>query len=343
MKLRNWLLRGALGIAASFGLAAMSVAQDPAPAAVSPAAPPVDYELTYSEESPLLYGHADALFLVRDNRTSNTTAILVQGEGGPVIGTPLQNSGDARFNMEPGVSALLGIHVDDARAWEFGYFGIFDWNAATALTNPNSLAIPGDLGLASLDYFAADRIALFYESRLHNAEINHIWQGEYADLLAGFRYLSLDENFILNATDSDTGSSDYRVRTSNDLYGGQLGARIGGGGEAWNWSATAKAGVFGNDAFQGQSVADFPPGFFLRPETGRRSSGVAFVGDVNVSLAYQITDALSARIGYNVLFIEGVALAPDQLDFTDVTTSGQSLRRGGLFAHGANAGLGFNW
>jgi hypothetical protein len=345
MKLRNWLMGKSLCMAVMIGIAMpRASAQDATPDASATAAPSeTDCEVDNCDESPLLYGFADALFLARDNRTSNTTAILVQGEGGPAIGTPLQNSGDARFNMEPGISAMLGIHVDECRAWEFGYFGIFDWDASTAVTNANSLAIPGDLGLASLDYFASDRIALSYNSRLHNAEINHVWDGELVSLIAGFRYLSLDEDFILNSTDADSGASDYRIRTTNDLFGGQLGARFEGGDGDWSWSATGKAGIFGNDAFQAQSVADFPPAFFLRPETGRRSGGVAFVGDVNCTLAYQITDALSARIGYNVLFIEGVALAPDQLDFSDTPTSGQVLRRSGLFAHGANAGVGFTW
>lgn len=346
MKLLNWLTTTIFSVAAVFGLALApaSAQEEPLPAApAATAATGIECEVEICDEAPLIYGFADALFLARDNRTSNTTAILVQGEGGPAIGTPLQNSGDARFNMEPGVSAMFGIHVDECRAWEFGYFGVFDWDASSAVTNGNSLAIPGDLGLASLDYFASDRIALTYNSRLHNAEINHVWAGEFVSLIAGFRYLSLDEDFVLNSTDADTGSSDYRIRTTNDLFGGQLGARAEGGNGDWSWSATGKAGIFGNDAFQGQSVADFPPGFFLRQETGRRSGGVAFVGDLNCTLAYQVTDGLTARIGYNVLFIEGVALAPDQLDFSDTPTSGQSLRRSGLFAHGANAGLGFSW
>lgn len=340
MRLQPWLRASVYGFTALLGLVAGESALADELGGESPCA---DCQADDCGCEPLVYGYVDALFLARDNRTSINTAILAQGETVPVIGTPLQTSDDPRFNMEPGVSALLGIHVDDCRAWEFGYFGILDWNAASTVTGTNSLAIPGDLGLASLDYFASDRISLLYTSRLHNAEFNHVWAGECYSFLAGFRYLSLDESFVLNSTDGDTGSSDYRVRTSNDLYGGQIGARTGGDIGQLTWLATAKAGVFGNDAFQGQSVSDFPPGFFLRPETGRRSGGVAFVSDVNLTLAYAISENITARLGYSVLFIEGVALAPDQLDYTDIPTSGQALRRSGLFAHGVNAGLGFSW
>ena len=48
--------------------------------------------------------------------------------------------------------------------------------------------------------------------------------------------------------------------------------------------------------------------------------------------------------GYNLLWIEGVALAPDQLDFTNTPTSGTGLTSSsGLFLHGFSAGLEGRW
>jgi hypothetical protein len=44
------------------------------------------------------------------------------------------------------------------------------------------------------------------------------------------------------------------------------------------------------------------------------------------------------------MWIEGVATAPDQLDFTDTSTSGSHVvSNGGLFLHGANVGLEARW
>ncbi len=55
---------------------------------------------------------------------------------------------------------------------------------------------------------------------------------------------------------------------------------------------------------------------------------------------YRLDDVWTLRGGYNLLWIEGVALAPDQLDFTDTPTSGTSLDiDSGVFAHGFSAGL----
>ena len=50
------------------------------------------------------------------------------------------------------------------------------------------------------------------------------------------------------------------------------------------------------------------------------------------------------RAGYNLMWIEGVATAPDQLDFTDTAQSGTIVQtKGGEFFHGVNLGLEARW
>jgi hypothetical protein len=45
-----------------------------------------------------------------------------------------------------------------------------------------------------------------------------------------------------------------------------------------------------------------------------------------------------------VIGIGGLALAPDQLDFTDTPTSGSEIHNSGwIFAHGLTAGLERRW
>lgn len=292
---------------------------------------------------PSYYGLVEALYLDRDNRTDRLVAIRVLGEGAPGPGTPLLSTGAMNFDWQPGVRALAGWQFHPDHAAEIGYLGIFDWTSTSSIGGNNNLAIPGDLGLASLDYFAADLMRLQYSSALHSAEVTLVESLGEGSLLCGFRYLSLDEQFNLNATDSDTGSSDYRIRTSNDLYGGQVGARWQSGIDALEWSAEGKVGLYGNDASQTQSVADFPPAFFLRAKQTARRGRVAFVGDFNLSALYPLNDIWAIRGGYNLIWIEGVALAPDQLDFTDTATSGQNLSTSGLFLHGVNLGLDARW
>jgi hypothetical protein len=290
------------------------------------------------------YGQLEALFLDRDNRSDEVAVILVEDEASSFPGDTVLTTGDADFDWDFGLRAVLGWRKDECRAWEVGYFGIFDWSGSALAEGNNNLAIPGDLGLASLDFFAADVIRLDYDADLHSAEINYVLSYCELSLLAGFRYVSLDEEFNIQATDADTGTSDYNIRTTNDLYGVQIGARFERRSCRWGWHVTGKAGLFGNATEQTQFVTEFPPGFFLRSERSADGDSVAFVGEINLSVIYQLNCVWSLRGGYNLLWIEGVALAPDQLDFTDTATSGTELRDdGGLFAHGVNLGLEARW
>ncbi len=291
------------------------------------------------------YSQIDFLFYSRDNRTSQPVVIRVTDEGTTAPGTTVLTAGSPTFDWQPGLRALLGWQLNDCRAVEVSYFGIYNWHGTATVTGDNDLAIPGDLGLASLDLFAADRIRLDYRSTLNNVEANLLESlGGNLSLLGGFRYLSLDETFNIRSTDLDTGVSNYNIRASNNLYGGQLGARWLFTRGPWDGSITGKAGIYGNDAQQRQVVTDFPPPFVLR-DTGSVSAGnVAFVGDINFSAAYFIDDVWSLHAGYNLLWIDGVALAQSQLDFSDPPSTGTAVQSGnGFFAHGLNFGLDARW
>ena len=72
---------------------------------------------------------------------------------------------------------------------------------------------------------------------------------------------------------------------------------------------------------------------------------MAFEGELNLSGIFRINDVWSLKAGYSVMWIEGLALAPDQLDFNfAVSPSGNTLTSdGGMFIHGANVGLEARW
>ena len=149
---------------------------------------------------------------------------------------------------------------------------------------------------------AADQITLHYRSQLNNAEFNLVRTEGDLSLLGGFRYLSLNEDFNIRSTDLDTGTSKYHVHTTNNLFGGQLGTRFRRSYGELGWDATGKAGIFGNADSQSQSVTDFPPGFFLRDRRASSGGQVAFVGDINLSATYQLSDFWALRAGYNLLW-----------------------------------------
>ena len=74
------------------------------------------------------------------------------------------------------------------------------------------------------------------------------------------------------------------------------------------------------------------------------SFDVSFIGDINLSAIYRLTDIWGIRAGYNLIWIDGLALAPNQFDFANVAGAGTGLSSGGgIFMHGANLGLEARW
>ncbi len=71
---------------------------------------------------------------------------------------------------------------------------------------------------------------------------------------------------------------------------------------------------------------------------------MAFVGELNLSAFYRLTDVWDLKAGYNLMWIDGLALAPDQLDFNFAPPNGNQLQNGGaMFLHGVNVGLEARW
>lgn len=63
-----------------------------------------------------------------------------------------------------------------------------------------------------------------------------------------------------------------------------------------------------------------------------------------MSVIYRLTDVWGIRAGYNLIWIDGLALAPNQFDFSDTSVSGSNLvSGGGIFMNGANLGLEARW
>ena len=147
------------------------------------------------------------------------------------------------------------------------------------------------------------------------------------------------ERIVAGAT--ETGS--YNIRTANHLYGAQLGARLRRTRGQFGWEAGGAAGVYVNDAQQSQSVIDFPA-VPLR-NASNSSSSAAFVGDLNLTGLYRLTNVWNLRAGYNVLWIQGVALAPDQIDSDFGAALGGSHldNSGGMLLHGVNVGIEARW
>ena len=322
------------------------------------------------------YGQVDALFLTRESRFRDQPIIV-----DPNTGTTFLSTSDLDSDFDPGVRVTAGMRLCDNWGLEFSYFGLFDSDASASVVSPGPgsfLTFPDNL--AGNVFVDIDRVRADYSSRLHSFEVNlpcctgcctdcctvscgdavgecgcgmacssgcGFGNCQSCSWFAGFRYLNLREELNLGVQrDIGGGIEDgsYNVRTRNRLYGVQVGGRVRRTRGRIGWEGVGKTGIFGNDSEQQQSVTDFP-NFPLRPTTSNSSGGVAFVNEASLTALYRLTHIWTARVGYTALWIEGLALAPDQLDFDFANAQGgNQLNNGrGLLLHGVTVGLEARW
>jgi hypothetical protein len=304
-----------------------------------------------------VYGEVEWLFMQRVPRLGQQPIIEDFNSQDTVISTS-----DLRFNFDPGLRATLGVRLDNCRALEFTYMGLFEANTSVSATasEESLFKVPDPLGSAedANVFRGMDRVTVGYSSTLNSFELNlpccccctccdcdRIYCRSF-EWFAGFRYINLGETLDVFAERDEIGGTEngtYGIRTRNNLYGAQIGSRIRRGWNRFRWEATGKAGIFGNDAYQSQYITDYPD-FPLRPSISAEHGQVSFVGELNFSLIYKLTNVWGLRGGYNVMWIEGLALAPNQLDFTFTDTSGSGLNtHGGMLLHGVSLGLEGRW
>ena len=70
---------------------------------------------------------------------------------------------------------------------------------------------------------------------------------------------------------------------------------------------------------------------------------LAYIAEVGVTGRQKITDNWSLYLGYQALYIDGVALATEQIHGTDVGTGTGLNHSAGVFYHGGRIGLEYSF
>ena len=307
----------------------------------------------------------DVLFLDRDNATNNQT-ILVDGTAGLNPGGTVMTTRHLTPTTGPGVRLFVGRHSGDTIGWELGYWGVYGWYGDARASTDRALAVPGDIGLAVPGWDAVSDVRATWSSTLNVAELNLLaseftsgcepcspWpqrrcrHDTVVDWIGGLFWAGLDEQAALQVSPFvGRPSTSYRVATSSNLFGGQLGVRGRRTWDRFSLEGSLKAGLGG--AWLAQSsppiMSSLAPIGDYRPGRSVADTGLGFLSTMNLTMAYRFTDVWAFRLGYNLAWLSGVALAPNQWDFTDTKASGTEVRgAGGLFLHGANVGLEARW
>ena len=294
--------------------------------------------------------------------------------------TTVLGTQNLHFDFRAGGRALLGRTLGDWYAVEASYFGLADWNeigvlrdateclgldgaGVPTITYPASLFSPfsdfGDPAIVGLDYNSLATIS--YSSSLHNIEWNlrrrlPMPPGRLqGSILVGGRYMSIREQFgyftqfngadavpaTTNATNSVT------TWTGNDMLGVQIGAEFDFQIEPdWWVDCEIKGVIFDNSADQNTTYVNVEDGVQTTYRGSRAENRSTFALDLRLTLTCQINPRLSARVGYQALWIDGLALASENFNSdVDVLTLGPAtLASGGKVAyHGPHLGLTWMW
>lgn len=307
----------------------------------------------------------DVLFLQRDNAT-NGQPLAVGSDSSPNPGMPILTTRSMQFATAPGVRLLYGRRGGDGVGWEIGYLGVYGMFGDAGVAGINQSTVPGDLGQTVPGWATADVVRPTYASGLNVVEANAFLYEcceacdpcaarecqrrshcRCTDLIGGFFWAGLNEQANMNVTCCvGDPPSTYGVNTASNLFGGQIGLRRRADWCRWSFERTYKVGLAGASLYQsaGPITSTLAPGTVYRDAQSAWASGVGLLSQINLTAVYRINSHWGLRAGYNFIWLAGVALAPNQWDFTDTATSGSRLVGGdGVFLHGANLGLERRW
>lgn len=264
--------------------------------------------------------------------------VLLRRDAGPsnvfANGTPGINLGEMNFPYEAGpmISATRhGIRGSDFDL-QLQYFGVNSFDATSVTTGATALRTD------PLVLFSPREVTTTFRSRLDSTELNlRENTNSWINAFLGVRWIELGEDMF-----TDFGTSSHHVNVNNHLYGMQVGADAKLASLGWfTLEGFTKLGVYYNDADQTTSVTDVFGVVSPINATGPQTAVAAEVGLIGV---VKLNDAWSVRGGYQLLWLDGVALPGDQISSTNLATGAADLETGNtaLF-HGFVTSIQFAW
>ncbi len=295
----------------------------------------------------------EALYWKRED-VSRLQNFASDGIAGPIV----LSTDDLDFDNELGFRATARYDVGPSSNIEASFTGVFNWAAAAQVTDAgnNLYSILSDYGIdpagGYVETDAADLQRLEYSTNLNSVDLSwrHHWMAPNMRLqgswLVGARYTNLEETFRYITT-AGTDFLTYRTITHNNLIGFQTGGDLYAcvlpglvfGGEL-------KAGVYGNRAEQDTSILATSIDPAQREEA--TSTEIALIAEGGASIVYQLSPGWSLRAGYTFLFMDGVALAPENFNGAAPFAGGPARpitinSNGNVLYHGPTAGLEWMW
>ncbi len=243
-----------------------------------------------------------------DRPTGNFNAPLVTNS---VTGQTLFSGSDA-LELDAGTGAEIRLNMKDAPSgvtWELRSL-LGNWDNTTDVAGPN-LASPLFPPNFSPDSFGWD-----YDSQFYSIELNAkraVKPG--VTWLYGPRYISFREN-VDARTQTTVGGFDFLTSSAGEARNSMIGYQAGFElnfplTELFYIQSSIRAGGFNNQTKFQRVESDSISGVTSN-QSQTKSTG-SFVGEVSTRIYYDvIPGSCSTYVGYDAMWIDGIALAPPQ-------------------------------
>lgn len=300
----------------------------------------------------------EGIFLIRDG--GNRVFIAEESSATGQVFQVLSSKSDD-FSIRTGFRAWASCRVSDSCDIQGIYFGVQQFLSSDAITRTD----PVNNFLFSPYLFIGNNgsfISYDYESELHNLEINARYMTRLSDnwnmrFIGGVRFIHLEEKFQVQGQELVQNAELTTANTHNNMIMAQVGFEMEHAfGKHFDLGLHTKAGLGVNSAGNHLTnlLTSFPLPTQTRMDESTDEAALCSVVEAGVFGRLYITDCFSIRGGYSVMFLSGLALAPEQLDLTngDLSTAdrvaagrtGAGLNTGGtMILHGPSAGVEFRW
>ena len=281
----------------------------------------------------------EAIFL----RRRNTHEIpLIASSGSAPLTTD-----DLRSDFAPGIRLRSEGRPFERLGVELAFSTMDDWSATASRDGEVILGLPG-VSLPSV----SGRHTLLYESTWDSVGVCiKFYQRRWLAWTVGASWMQFED--LLNGSRSTGGppESIYRVATSNNLLGFETGTEL-------RWSPRAgrfwidgevKAAIYQVDGdaelFISSSLTSAVDTLDDIPSQGSlKQSDVAFSGRCRFGFGYRILENWTCHFGYEVFWVDGIALAPAQLEINNNATGFDRLELDGtIFVHGFQGAITAEW
>ena len=289
----------------------------------------------YRDLPPCWLGQASFDVLLFDRSDADARTIVTEVG----TGNPLLNTTDLGFPVTAGFRFNLVLPGSNGCDLVFNYLGArFDNSRVhpVATANYDFFEFPALAPTSGTDFQTS------YVSTLTSVELNaRIRHWERFAPLCGLRFVGLSDEF--DRLSGDGSAESLTSKTDNQLWGFQVGGEgllVDGG--SVRLQSTVKGGVFSNSLQLDTGGSEITIAAF-DPTASFAAQRVAFFGEVNVELAFQVCPRWAIRVGYTAMALDGVALAPNQHDDFNLQAGIGTFDYGTVIYHGSYIGFEGTW